>query len=74
MTAFFIKLAILLKMKLLIIYLELISWKSVADIMGDKKVLKKIMKVDEGFDRPTEGKIFKRVPIIKENLPIIARC
>lgn len=39
----------------LIIQLELISWKSVTDIMGDKKVLKKIVKAGEGFDRPNEG-------------------
>lgn len=43
----------------LIICLELISWKSVIDIMGDKKVLKKIMKVGEGFDRPSEGSLAK---------------
>lgn len=39
----------------LIIQLELISWKSVTDIMGGKKVLKKIVKAGEGFDRPNEG-------------------
>lgn len=43
----------------LIIYLELVSWKSVVDIMGDQKVVKKIMKVGEGFDRPNEGSIAK---------------
>ncbi|XP_034692937.1 70 kDa peptidyl-prolyl isomerase-like [Vitis riparia] len=43
----------------LIICLELISWKSVIDIMGDKKVLKKIMKAGEGFDRPSEGSLAK---------------
>lgn len=43
----------------LMIYLELVSWKSVVDIMGDQKVVKKIMKVGEGFDRPNEGSIAK---------------
>lgn len=39
----------------LIIDLELISWKSVTDITGDKKVLKKIVRDGEGFERPNEG-------------------
>ncbi|KAJ7976548.1 Peptidylprolyl isomerase [Quillaja saponaria] len=39
----------------LTIDLELVSWKNVTDVTGDKKVLKKIKKVGEGFDRPNEG-------------------
>ncbi|KAL1813451.1 hypothetical protein ACET3Z_023516 [Daucus carota] len=39
----------------LIIDLELISWKSVTDVMGDKKVLKKIVRDGNGFDRPNDG-------------------
>ncbi|KAL9361277.1 hypothetical protein Peur_044062 [Populus x canadensis] len=39
----------------LTIQLELVSWRSVTDVTGDKKVLKKIVKAGEGFDRPTEG-------------------
>lgn len=41
------------------IELELLSWKSVVDVTGDKKVLKKIMKAGEGFDRPNEGSLVK---------------
>lgn len=37
------------------IKLELVSWKIVTDITGDKKILKKINKAGEGFDRPNEG-------------------
>lgn len=37
------------------IKLELVSWKVVTDVTGDKKILKKIKKVGEGFDRPNEG-------------------
>ncbi|XP_059428085.1 70 kDa peptidyl-prolyl isomerase-like isoform X2 [Corylus avellana] len=43
----------------LTIKLELVSWKSVVDVTRDKKVLKKIMKVGEGFDRPNEGSLVK---------------
>ncbi|KZV14935.1 hypothetical protein F511_33913 [Dorcoceras hygrometricum] len=39
----------------LIIRVELISWRSVVDIKGDGKILKKIMKTGKGFDRPNEG-------------------
>ncbi|KAK1365961.1 peptidyl-prolyl cis-trans isomerase FKBP65 [Heracleum sosnowskyi] len=49
----------------LIIDLELISWKSVTDIMGDKKVLKKIVRDGEGFDRPNEGSKAKVIYIGK---------
>ncbi|KAK7839347.1 70 kda peptidyl-prolyl isomerase [Quercus suber] len=43
----------------LTIKLELVSWKSVVDVTGDKKVLKRITKVGEGFDRPNEGSVVK---------------
>uniref|UniRef100_A0A6N2JZR7 peptidylprolyl isomerase n=1 Tax=Salix viminalis TaxID=40686 RepID=A0A6N2JZR7_SALVM len=39
----------------LTIHLELVSWRSVTAVTDDKKVLKKIVKAGEGFDRPTEG-------------------
>ncbi|KDP24694.1 hypothetical protein JCGZ_26469 [Jatropha curcas] len=39
----------------LTIQLELVSWRSVIDITGDKKVLKTIVKAGEGFERPNEG-------------------
>lgn len=37
------------------ITLELVSWKSVSDITKDKKVLKKIVKEGEGYERPNDG-------------------
>lgn len=39
--------------------LDLISWKSIVDITGDKKVVKKITKTGEGFDHPNEGSFVK---------------
>ncbi|KAM7271400.1 hypothetical protein ACFE04_030614 [Oxalis oulophora] len=47
----------------LTIDLELISWKRVIDVTGDKKVLKKIVKVGEGLDLPNEGCLVKVVCI-----------
>ncbi|KAF5750318.1 hypothetical protein HS088_TW03G00652 [Tripterygium wilfordii] len=49
----------------LIVQLELVSWRSVIDITGDKKVLKKIIKPGEGFDRPNEGSLVKVIYIGK---------
>lgn len=43
----------------LIIRVELISWRSVVDIDGCKKILKKLMETGEGFDRPNEGSCVK---------------
>ena len=43
----------------LTIDLELLSWKNVIDVMGDKKILKKVIKMGDGFDRPTEGSLAK---------------
>ncbi|KAA8517370.1 hypothetical protein F0562_017663 [Nyssa sinensis] len=58
----------------LTIHLELVSWKSVIDIMGDRKILKKIMKVGEGFDRPNEGSVAKVIYIGKlENGTVFER-
>ncbi|PKI31938.1 hypothetical protein CRG98_047656, partial [Punica granatum] len=47
------------------IELELLSWKSVIDVMGDKKVLKRIIKAGEGFERPKEGSVIKVAYISK---------
>ncbi|MED6124398.1 hypothetical protein PIB30_058576 [Stylosanthes scabra] len=47
--------------KITTIKLELVSWKIVTDITGDKKIFKKIKKSGEGFDRPNEG---SRVKVI----------
>ncbi|KAK8560735.1 hypothetical protein V6N13_026171 [Hibiscus sabdariffa] len=37
--------------------LELVSWKSVSDVMKDKEVLKKILKEGEGYERPDDGTV-----------------
>lgn len=34
--------------------LQVVSWKAVTEIGHDKKVLKKIIKEGEGYDRPNE--------------------
>lgn len=39
------------------ITLELVSWKTVSDITKDKKVLKKILKEGEGYERPNDGAV-----------------
>uniref|UniRef100_A0A2N9GRS1 peptidylprolyl isomerase n=1 Tax=Fagus sylvatica TaxID=28930 RepID=A0A2N9GRS1_FAGSY len=39
------------------IALELVSWKAVSDITKDKKVLKKILKEGEGYERPNDGAV-----------------
>ncbi|KAJ8477665.1 hypothetical protein OPV22_021392 [Ensete ventricosum] len=39
----------------LYVELELVSWKTVTEIGDDKKILKKVLKEGEGYDRPNEG-------------------
>ncbi|KAK6788316.1 hypothetical protein RDI58_016841 [Solanum bulbocastanum] len=41
------------------INLELVSWKTVSNVTDDKKVLKKILKEGEGYERPNEGAVVK---------------
>ncbi|KAL2336779.1 hypothetical protein Fmac_011225 [Flemingia macrophylla] len=41
------------------ITLELVSWKTVSEVTDDKKVMKKILKEGEGYERPNEGAIVK---------------
>lgn len=41
----------------LLIDLELISWKTVTEIGDDKKILKKVLKEGEGYERPNEGAV-----------------
>ncbi|XP_020096089.1 70 kDa peptidyl-prolyl isomerase-like [Ananas comosus] len=41
------------------IELELVSWKTVTQIGDDKKILKRILKEGEGFDRPNDGAVVK---------------
>ncbi|XP_040989350.1 peptidyl-prolyl cis-trans isomerase FKBP62-like [Juglans microcarpa x Juglans regia] len=39
------------------ITIELVSWKAVSEIIKDKKVLKKILKEGEGYERPNDGAV-----------------
>ncbi|KAI3806174.1 hypothetical protein L1987_22069 [Smallanthus sonchifolius] len=39
------------------ITLELLSWNMVSNVTDDKKVVKKILKEGEGFERPNEGAV-----------------
>ncbi|CAA7058905.1 unnamed protein product [Microthlaspi erraticum] len=41
------------------IELELVSWKTVVEVTDDKKVIKKILKEGEGYERPNEGSVVK---------------
>ncbi|XP_027908240.1 peptidyl-prolyl cis-trans isomerase FKBP62-like [Vigna unguiculata] len=41
------------------ISLELVSWKTVSEVTDDKKVIKKIIKEGEGYERPNEGAVVK---------------
>ncbi|WJX83517.1 peptidylprolyl isomerase [Trifolium repens] len=60
--------------KLISIKLELVSWKIVTDITGDKKILKKVNKAGEGIDRPNEGSHVKVIYLCKgEDGTIIER-
>ncbi|KAG6474381.1 hypothetical protein ZIOFF_068316 [Zingiber officinale] len=39
--------------------LELVSWKAVTEIGNDKKILRKILKEGEGYERPNDGAVVK---------------
>lgn len=39
--------------------LELVSWKTVSEVTTDKKVLKKILKEGEGYEKPNDGATVK---------------
>lgn len=41
------------------INLELVSWKTVSEVTDDNKVMKKILKEGEGYERPNEGAAVK---------------
>uniref|UniRef100_A0A1J3IJK5 peptidylprolyl isomerase n=1 Tax=Noccaea caerulescens TaxID=107243 RepID=A0A1J3IJK5_NOCCA len=43
----------------ILIDLELVSWKTVVEVTDDKKVIKKILKEGEGYERPNEGAVVK---------------
>ncbi|KAI5058641.1 hypothetical protein GOP47_0026811 [Adiantum capillus-veneris] len=40
---------------ILMIELELISWKSVESVTDDKRVVKKVLKAGEGYEKPNDG-------------------
>lgn len=44
---------------MLSINLELVSWKTVSNVTDDKKVIKKILKEGEGYEKPNEGAAVK---------------
>ncbi|KAM0935825.1 putative peptidylprolyl isomerase [Dioscorea sansibarensis] len=39
--------------------LELVSWKTVTEVGDDKKILKKVIKEGEGYERPNEGAVVR---------------
>ncbi|ONK56658.1 uncharacterized protein A4U43_C10F11310 [Asparagus officinalis] len=41
------------------IELELVSWKTVTEVGDDKKILKKILKEGEGYEKPNDGAVVK---------------
>lgn len=41
------------------IELELVSWKTVSEVTDDNKVIKKILKEGEGYERPNDGAVVK---------------
>ncbi|KAI3833807.1 hypothetical protein MKX03_011372, partial [Papaver bracteatum] len=43
----------------LLISLELLSWKIVTEVTPDKKVIKKILKEGEGYEKPNDGTVAK---------------
>ncbi|MCL7034530.1 hypothetical protein MKW94_011485 [Papaver nudicaule] len=44
---------------ILLITLELLSWKIVTEVTPDKKVIKKILKEGEGYEKPNDGTVAK---------------
>lgn len=50
----------------LLISLELVSWKAVSEVTDDKKVIKKILKEGEGYEKPNEGAVVKGYHLIEE--------
>ena len=43
----------------LMVSLELVSWKVIDEIIDDKKVLKKILKQGDGYEKPNDGAVVK---------------
>ncbi|KMT15248.1 hypothetical protein BVRB_3g063570 [Beta vulgaris subsp. vulgaris] len=50
----------------LTIFLELLSWRSVVDIVGDKKIFKKVISAGEGLSYPNEGSLIKVIYVGKQ--------
>lgn len=50
------------------IALELLSWKTVSEVTDDKKVIKKILKEGEGYERPNDGAVVKGLHKKVENI------
>ncbi|KAL2895805.1 Peptidyl-prolyl cis-trans isomerase FKBP65 [Bienertia sinuspersici] len=48
------------------ILLELLSWRRVVDVLGDKKILKKVISAGEGFVYPNEGSLVKVIYVGKQ--------
>lgn len=40
--------------------LELVSWNSVEEVTDDRKVMKKIVKAGDGYEKPNDGSVVKR--------------
>uniref|UniRef100_A0A803MJ16 peptidylprolyl isomerase n=1 Tax=Chenopodium quinoa TaxID=63459 RepID=A0A803MJ16_CHEQI len=53
------------------ILLELLSWRSVVDVLGDKKILKKVISAGEGFVYPNEGSLVKVIYVGKREDGVI---
>ncbi|MQL90773.1 hypothetical protein Taro_023376 [Colocasia esculenta] len=43
----------------LLVELQLVSWTTVTEVTDDKKVLKKILKEGEGYEKPNDGAVVK---------------
>lgn len=52
------------------ITLELVSWKTVSEIINDKKVIKKIIKEGEGYEKPDDGTVVQGMYLI-DNLSAV---
>lgn len=58
--------------------LELVSWKTVTEIGNDKKIIKKILKEGEGYERPNDGAVVKGeiflshvMLVVLEDFPVV---
>lgn len=56
------------------ITLELVSWKSVSDVSKDKKVIKKILKEGEGYERPDDGTVVQSKMAWNSTFIVVYNC